>query len=533
MAEYEDEQQKKSKLQEGGEEAAQRGGEKLAEKLKGGAEKGAKEAGKDTAKQAVKEGGKQGVKRGAQAATAAETAGIGPAAIEAADQAQQAVRDPRKALKKAGTAIAAVIVIMVVPVIAAVFIVVLVAVTFLAVISGAVEIGEAIPQDPPPIVGDGTGLVDNYCESVAIPPSGECSLELKTLFEQAASWAKMPAAVLAGIASIEGPQMFGYTDSEIVAYSAPGAEDPYNNPVLGDGFCNSSPANAQGPMQFLPTTWDGGGDKYHEAVNIATGEGRAENICNIKDAIYAAAWLLKCNSGGVPPAECSSGDFTSYDWDDPDRWWEGPPGPEGEADGTEGEVYRAARAYLGDCSVPGFEYCLTVWEYYLANADSGIGGAPWGWPVSGVMSQGPYEANPSHGSWSAIDIAEPTAQPVYATHDGNVFKNPDSGDGYGNYVQVFSSTYITMYAHLEAFSPCLDEQPDNTMIKAGTYLGESGWTGFVVPAGPGGRHLHYQIFDDMGSNISLEIFNSLIPQPYSKGTVVNVDYSGSECILGP
>ena len=132
-----------------------------------------------------------------------------------------------------------------------------------------------------------------------------------------------------------------------------------------------------------------------------------------------------------------------------------------------------------------------------------------------------------------MDIGNRDPQPVYATHDGNVFRHPDSGDGFGNYVEVFSSTYTTRYAHLEAFSSCLKALPNNTIIKAGTYLGTTGWTGYVIPARPDRRHLHYHIFDHVGRDVPIAEFNSLVPEPYTYGKQVTVNYSGSGCILGP
>jgi len=147
MAAYDDEQQNKSRLQEGGEEGTRYGGEQLAKKLKGGAE----ESGKGTAKQAVKEGGKkvgkEGIKRGAQAAIAPETAGLGSAAIELGDQAQQAARDPEKAAKKGGMVILLGIGAVITSIIAILFVVIAIPVLIIAIIFGIVSVGEAAPDE--------------------------------------------------------------------------------------------------------------------------------------------------------------------------------------------------------------------------------------------------------------------------------------------------------------------------------------------------------------------------------------------------
>lgn len=154
MANYDEEQEKgESGLDRAGEEAKRYAGDKAKEKLSGkGAKEGAKETGKDTAKQVAKEGGKkagkEGIKRGAQAATAPETAGIGPAVIEAADQAQQAVRDPEKAVKKGGMVAILGIGAVITSVIAVLFVVVGVPIIIIAIILGAIEIAEADPDEP-------------------------------------------------------------------------------------------------------------------------------------------------------------------------------------------------------------------------------------------------------------------------------------------------------------------------------------------------------------------------------------------------
>lgn len=427
-----------------------------------------------------------------------------------------------------------------------IFIPVLIVVVIALGLSGAVSLPPA-PVEAAPTSGDRLGLADNFCEPFTTAVCNVERVKLMNLIESAASWAKMPAAVLAGVLSIEGRHVFSYTNEEVAAFSADTAVPPFLGGIDGQGIdpfnSTQNSCGAIGPMQILvdsspgypplpindPPCDDGRvlnvWFRYKSAVNIAGVSSLANpDARNIRNALYGAAWKLKCQSGTASTTECSDGSFGSYDNDTTDAW-------------EREDVDAAASAYYGQCDTAVWEtgetYCDIVWQYYIDYSGGGVGGELFGWPVSGTMTQGPYEVGSStHGSWSAIDIAEPTAQPVYATHDGNVFKRPDS-DGFGNYVEVFSSTYITRYAHLEAFSPCLDALPNNTMIKAGTYLGTSGWTGFVIPAGSEGRHLHYHIFDDAGFDISLEEFNSLVPETYTKGKSVMVNYSGSECILGP
>lgn len=151
-----------------------------------------------------------------------------------------------------------------------------------------------IPIGPPASnITPGTGVF----EALGNPRSEQ----LKSLIITAASAFGVPVPVLAGVAWTEGVHMWGFSDEEIANYSAPGAQDPQNCEVNGCG--------ARGPMQFLaggyaqdcgiftgeamPDVWAG----YKEAVNEATNEGRTTNICNIKDAIYAASKKIKAGSG--------------------------------------------------------------------------------------------------------------------------------------------------------------------------------------------------------------------------------------------
>lgn len=429
---------------------------------------------------------------------------------------------------------------------------------------GVVSPAEPDPVEPPPIPGDGTGLVADYCVRVPIPgvpppypdavtDEEKCSQKLRDLFIAAGKWAQVPAGVIAGVAKIEGRQIFGYTDELIEKYSAASGGSGIDGQAIDPANSTPNSCSAIGPMQmtvdydsdYPPVTFSCGDvteppyawNTYKTAANKADVTSTSNpDARNIRNAVYGAAWMLKCMSW-TPTDECKNADFSQYDYDDPenatDDDWEGPPGEFGEADGSKGEVWRAAKGYYGSC---GNNYCQDVWEYYQATKDtSAVGGAPWGWPTSGMMSQGPFESKPSHGEMSAIDFGHRDPQPVYTTHGGNVIKYPDNGNGYGNYVEVYSSNYITRYAHFNEYSKCLQKLPNNWMIKAGTYLGNTGWTGYVDPPGPGGRHLHYQIMDHAGFDLDkdLEEFNRLIPQPYSKGTWVEADYSGSECIEGP
>lgn len=192
-----------------------------------------------------------------------------------------------------------------------------------------------LPPTPPLPPKPGTGIF----KAVGNPNSTK--LEIKIL--QAAGGFGVPPAVLAGVAWVEGGHMWGYSDSQITAYSAPGSEEPKQ--------CQPNDCAARGPMQitygvaddclahtgkFLDS-WSGVSNAYNEA----TGENRKTNICNIADSIYAAAKLLKAKVGSTQSA----------------NW-------------TQEEVFRAVGRYYGDeCRethdrLGNKSYCQFVWDNY-------------------------------------------------------------------------------------------------------------------------------------------------------------------------
>lgn len=245
------------------------------------------------------------------------------------------------------------------------------------------------------IMNTSAAFVEKPTTAVGVPtPYGACSLNsnapgsgaLKELMINASQWAGIPPAVLAGVASIEGGHLFGYSDQQIQQFSAPGAQDPTN--------CASNGCGARGPMQFLnngvatdcgqytgqvmPDVWGA----YRGAVNQAIpSEQRDPNVCNIKDSLYAAAWKIKGDSQTSAEQTCV--------WD-------------------EQTVNRVGLAYYGDCTtvfprLGNKTYCQYLWDYYktynLVQTPSPSGWFFWqadprwkdysgGWPCGNVGTHG-------------------------------------------------------------------------------------------------------------------------------------------------
>lgn len=116
------------------------------------------------------------------------------------------------------------------------------------------------------------------------------SQALLSIIAQAAQWAHVPAQLLSTVVEKEGCGSFGSQsglcalgDAEVLQYSSPGAQYPRN--------CRTGISSASGPMQII----NGIFNQWSNAVNLATSENRVPNNCNIKDSIFAAAWILSAN----------------------------------------------------------------------------------------------------------------------------------------------------------------------------------------------------------------------------------------------
>lgn len=198
----------------------------------------------------------------------------------------------------------------------------------------------------------------------------ESKTELLKIICGGGSFSGVPGGVIAGILALEGSHVFTYSDEQIAMYSQAGAKDPYISPAAHQSVsrqfgCTVSYAGAVGPMQFLVgkaeellgypngyppiDTWASYGGAVTE-VNYY--QFRIPEPCNILDSIYAAAKKLatNCATGGV---KCPA-----------DEW-------------NQQQVYKAAQAYYGDCSVPVVDtngdgikdktYCQYVWDFYISH----------------------------------------------------------------------------------------------------------------------------------------------------------------------
>lgn len=356
---------------------------------------------------------------------------------------------------------------------------------FLIIILGG---GSGTAQASP--VASGLGLKDNFCQGAGVEDydgdgEGDCSRELKNLILRAASWARMPAAVLNGSALIEGLD-FSLTDEQVVQQAAPGGR---STPCAGV----STP---DGPMQFSLDTWRGNNFQYGNAA-IEAGE-RADSYttdrCNILDALFAAAKLLKLSTGKT--------------LDDTSAW-------------TDRDVENAGAGYYTggvSCvhdSTPGFNYCEVLLGRYKDKRDEVVGdvGSPQGkCPVEGVVTGRYGEPRPyRNGIHEGVDIQSPTAaangaigDQAKSTISGRVtqINNSATGNG-GAYIVISNDQYEIFMAHV-ALNSFLVREGDQ--VSAGQSVAVEDSTG--VGTGP---HVHYEVHEAAGAPFAGARLN---PEPF-------------------
>ena len=138
-----------------------------------------------------------------------------------------------------------------------------------------------------------------------------------------------------------------------------------------------------------------------------------------------------------------------------------------------------------------------------SNGGSSAGGA------SGGVPEGQYslpEANaldhitsgwrssgrPDH---RGIDIAQGQGTPLYAFADGVVAKSGPAS-GFGNWIvldhEIDGRLISTVYGHI--FDDGLHVSAGD-QVKAGQHIADEGYNGQVSPPGPGGSHLHWEVWD--------------------------------------
>ncbi|WP_020109778.1 transglycosylase family protein [Nocardia sp. 348MFTsu5.1] len=116
------------------------------------------------------------------------------------------------------------------------------------------------------------------------------------------------------------------------------------------------------------------------------------------------------------------------------------------------------------------------------------------------MKQGTYQLTSPFGPRGGAmhqgqDYGSTAGQPIYAAADGTVAKAGEAS-GFGQWIVLDHNAgghlYSTVYGHMF---------PDGVLVRegdkvtAGQHIADVGYNGQVDPAGPGGAHLHFEVWD--------------------------------------
>jgi murein DD-endopeptidase MepM/ murein hydrolase activator NlpD len=107
-----------------------------------------------------------------------------------------------------------------------------------------------------------------------------------------------------------------------------------------------------------------------------------------------------------------------------------------------------------------------------------------------------YDGHPDwfarpHHDYPAVDIPVPAGTAVYAVTAGTIVGADEAGGTTtcGHDIRLRDGSGVTFtYCHGSRVAVTAGQQ-----VVSGQLIMWSGWSGAVVPAGPGGAHLHFQI----------------------------------------
>ena len=192
---------------------------------------------------------------------------------------------------------------------------------------------------------------------------------------------------------------------------------------------------------------------------------------------------------------------------------------------------------LGSCSI---------------NIGNPVFDTPTGYPVAGKISTPAFKAGSSllgyHGG-GAVDIASHETIRrgasirgafIYTTHEGVAYAGPYDPDGYGIYVRVVGSSFVTYYAHLESAERAISLAGVNGVrVTAGCLIGRVDATGNSSGSDP--NHLHYEVRRFVGGrefpfeSSMKDVFKAFHPKILVTDIIQEneVNTSGGDCLSAP
>lgn len=110
-----------------------------------------------------------------------------------------------------------------------------------------------------------------------------------------------------------------------------------------------------------------------------------------------------------------------------------------------------------------------------------------------------------HGTSKAVDYSASPDPIVYAPESGRIESYQQRGSGTsnaGNVLRLATATGVWSFCHLEKSLVSIGQQ-----VSEGQQLAVMGYTGFTIPMGPGGRHLHTYVLTQKGYVYPPMLFN--------------------------
>lgn len=102
----------------------------------------------------------------------------------------------------------------------------------------------------------------------------------------------------------------------------------------------------------------------------------------------------------------------------------------------------------------------------------------------------PFNNPATYPGHSGVDFGQRQGTPFRASGPGKIHKfTYNSRSGYAVWVRYDGGPTVG-YCHMPSHAAC---PPIGTRVSEGTHIGNVGWTGHVIPAGPQGAHLHAEI----------------------------------------
>lgn len=167
---------------------------------------------------------------------------------------------------------------------------------------------------------------------------------------------------------------------------------------------------------------------------------------------------------------------------------------------------------ITDTDITKSGYHSPLFEFFAKTMGESLGGiAGSGWfsqynspDKEGVGSSGSHHSGVDFAGANMLD------KPLYATTGGTikaVWTPGESGGGGNTVVWEDSAGKLHWYMHMSDITSGLAK---GQKIEGGQLIGHVGYTGSVIPAGPGGTHLHYTINDTLASSGSGHVYNPLM-----------------------